>query len=52
MNVMAFCLSFVLVFGALMAFDASQDALASQQIAQNSHKWCPPRDSQISGYDA
>jgi hypothetical protein len=50
--IMVFCLSFALTFSTLLALDVSQGADRSQrmatdtqrQIAQASHKWCPPRN--------
>jgi hypothetical protein len=50
-NVTAFCLSFVLVSGAVIAFDASEGSVAPRQNAQQSHRWCPPRNSQTSIYE-
>jgi len=50
--IMVFCLSFALTFSTLLALDVLQGADKSQrmardtqrQIAQASHKWCPPRN--------
>jgi hypothetical protein len=47
--IMVFCLSFALTFSTLLALDISQGSQrmatdTQRQIAQASHKWCPPRN--------